>query len=130
MHLANESSSAIWARWYCWVVWSCPLPAGSRCLQARLAAWNRGLLASASRWMVNLKPPGSACGSGKFATPLERMHCAYATSRFCGDDAAPFCVADAAPFSVVEAAAVVEEARLATPGERPPPPQPAASSAS
>jgi hypothetical protein len=59
------------------------------------------------------------------------MHCEYATRWLCSDDdVAPFCVADAAPFSVVEAAAVVEEARLATPGERPPPAQPAASSAS
>src|SRR5579862_6856108 len=58
-------------------------PSGSRCPQAWVAAWKRGLAAASSTWLFGHTPPLS--GSGKFGTPSELMQWEKASGWEIGD---------------------------------------------
>ena len=77
MHRANVRMSLHDCCSSAWVGWL-PGPFGSRCMQALWADWNWELLTpSCCRLTLGIAPLLS--GSGKFGTPLERMHVANAS---------------------------------------------------
>jgi hypothetical protein len=68
--MAGEQLSAVMHCWAC--CWNDPV-LGSTFAQALAAAWNRELLTPSCCALVLGSPPPLG-GSGKFGTPLERMH--------------------------------------------------------